>query len=533
MKKIFTPLMFVFFVLFISEVAATTVQITPSADITGASQDAQSNYYVTEGGSFTVTIDVTNNDESTDATGVEATLSLPTGLSTTDSLTKSIGTISTGSTESQSWSVTGDIAGNYLSGISISVSGSNTNSDSDTTGLLVKSPPSIVGGISCAATDSKVIKTGFTVTVTVQNIGDMEATGISVDLSSSPSLTITGNPQSITSISGGSSNSVSYSLSSTETTSYTFTATVTSANAGSDVATCDTETVSTLPNGYVCSANSNCATSCCSSSLCADASACDSGDDTGGGGGGLMPTSSNKTFTKSWTKITPGNVTIIKLNRKEIGIHEIQINVINQANNVKITVTKLDGMPASVTHEVTGRIYQYIEIDATNMDDEKIDNATIQFKVEKTWINQNQINKSTVALNRYTNRWTKLVTKMLREDNEYVYFESDTPGFSNYAITGDIISAAGEEPGEQPEPPCTPSEKRCSGNNLQECSSDGASWNTVESCQYGCENKACKSAFAAPADYTLVLIITIIVIIVISVFVYIRISGGKKKKSKQ
>ena len=526
MRKIYIPLTFVFLVMFISEVSATTVQITPSAGISGASQDAQGNYYVTEGGSFTVTIDVTNNDESTDATGVEATLSLPSGLSTTDSLSKSIGTISSGTTESQSWSVTGDVAGNYLGAISVSVSGSNTNSDSDSTGILVKSSPSIVGGVSCAATDSKVLKNGFTVTVTVQNLGDMDATGISIDLSANPSLTITGNPKSISSVSGGSSSSVSYSLSSTEEEPYTFTASVTSSNAGSDTAQCITETVATLPTGYICSAHSNCASVCCSGSFCVASSVCATDDGGGGGGGGgLISAASNNTFTKSWAIITPQNVTIVKLNKKDIGIHEIQINVINQANNVKITVTKLDEKPASVTHEITGRLYQYLEITPTNIEDNNIKNATVQFKVEKTWVNQNNINKSTVALNRYTNAWTRLVTRMKNEDNEYVYYEADTPGFSVFVISGETISAAGE----QPEQPCTPGERRCLGNNLQECSSDG-SWSTVESCQYGCENKQCKITPAAPVDYTLFIIVTVIVVIIISVLVYIRITGSKKKK---
>lgn len=515
MKRILIPLIFVFAVMFISEVSATTVQITPSADITGASQDAQGNYYVTEGGSFTVTVDVTNNDASTDASGVEATLSLPSGLSTTDSLSKSIGTISAGSTESQSWSVSGDVAGNYLGGISISVSGSNTNSDSDTTGILVKSSPSIVGGISCAATDSKVLKSSFTVTVTVQNLGDMEATGISVVLNSSPSLTISNNPKSITSISGGSSDSVSYSLNSSEETTYTFTATVTSSNAGNDVATCNAQTRSSLPNGYVCSLNSNCATGCCYSSLCAAVSACVSDDGNGGGGGGGGATTpSNNTFTKLWSKVTPGNVTIMKLNKKEIGIHEIQINVINQANNVRITVTKLDDMPASVTHEVTRIIYQYLQIDTTNLDNDNIDNATIRFKVEKTWINQNQINKSTIALNRYTNAWNKLVTTITDEDNDYVHYEAETPGFSVYAITGGKISLTEEgQPGA-----CTPSERRCLGNDVQECNTQGDAWSTIETCQYGCSNGVCQESL--PVDITLIMVAIIIIIAIAGAAMY-------------
>jgi hypothetical protein len=267
---------------------AVTLQLTTTADISGASQDASDNYYVAQGEGFDVEISVLNPSSSSEsATSVEATISLPSGLSTTDSLTKTVSSsLSPGSSADTSWEVTGDIAGNYLGQIDITTQGTNTAQNEDSTGVLVKSPATIVGGVSCSASDSKVQKSGFSVTVTVQNLGDLEATGISVNLSSEPSDISISNPETISSIDGGESGSAEYSLTSSQSTTYSFTATVTSDNAGSDTAECSAETVDSLPNGYVCSSNSQCSSGCCSSSLCSSIAACESGDDDGSSGHG-------------------------------------------------------------------------------------------------------------------------------------------------------------------------------------------------------------------------------------------------------
>lgn len=41
---------------------------------------------------------------------------------------------------------------------------------------------------------------------------------------------------------------------------------------------------------------------------------------------------------------------------------------------------------------------------------------------------------------------------------------------------------------------CTAGEKRCEGSELQTCSSDETKWEKVQTCKYGCQNRACKSA---------------------------------------
>jgi PGF-pre-PGF domain-containing protein len=162
----------------------------------------------------------------------------------------------------------------------------------------------------------------------------------------------------------------------------------------------------------------------------------------GGGGGGGGGATTNKTHkkTQTWTKITPGSATIMKIVDPEIGFKQINITVRNPAQTVTITVTKLDGKPASVTHEISGKVYKYIEIKGDNINETHIDKVKIQFEVNKSWINANSIDPNTIALNRYNNGWEKLSTIKINEDNDFVYYEAETPGFSTFAISGEVMT---------------------------------------------------------------------------------------------
>ena len=122
---------------------------------------------------------------------------------------------------------------------------------------------------------------------------------------------------------------------------------------------------------------------------------------------------------------------------QDMAVRTIEISVKNSVNNIVIDITKLAGKPASVTVEVTGNVYHYISIDKTNLADADIDSATVDFGVEKSWITANNIDRSTVALQRYqTTGWSKLPTTEIDEDTDTVYYSATSPGLSTFAITG-------------------------------------------------------------------------------------------------
>ncbi|MCD4843430.1 MAG: PGF-pre-PGF domain-containing protein, partial [Methanosarcinales archaeon] len=65
-----------------------------------------------------------------------------------------------------------------------------------------------------------------------------------------------------------------------------------------------------------------------------------------------------------------------------------------------------------------------------------IENATITFKVDKSWIDDNNILISNIIMNRYyEGHWHPLTTSLIGSDDDYCYFTSQTQGFSSFAVT--------------------------------------------------------------------------------------------------
>jgi len=82
--------------------------------------------------------------------------------------------------------------------------------------------------------------------------------------------------------------------------------------------------------------------------------------------------------------------------------------------------------------------YQYIKINLSiNKNDSNNLNAEIDFKVLKNWTTKYNYTISDILLERFhDNNWNGLNTTFLYEDNESYYFTATTPGFSEFAITG-------------------------------------------------------------------------------------------------
>ncbi len=100
----------------------------------------------------------------------------------------------------------------------------------------------------------------------------------------------------------------------------------------------------------------------------------------------------------------------------------------------------LKGKSTLTPIEPEGRVYQHMNIwigtDGISNSD-NLENGAVGFRVEKAWINENEIDRTSITLNHFSNdRWDVLETLQTGEDDLYLYFEAETPGFSPFAITG-------------------------------------------------------------------------------------------------
>ncbi len=102
------------------------------------------------------------------------------------------------------------------------------------------------------------------------------------------------------------------------------------------------------------------------------------------------------------------------------------------------TVEELKGKSTFVPELPFGRTYKFINIWVGGKVEglpSSLENGSIGFKVEKSWIKNNNVNESLVTLQRYNKSWEQLSTEKVGEDNNYAYFTSKTPGFFFFAIT--------------------------------------------------------------------------------------------------
>lgn len=123
-----------------------------------------------------------------------------------------------------------------------------------------------------------------------------------------------------------------------------------------------------------------------------------------------------------------------------IELTNIQVKVKNTVNSVQITVTQSSTKPAAIAVTAPGAVYGYYNIEKTNIDDEDVESATIMFKVKKDWITGQNIDETTIALERFKGgAWNKLPTTKVDEDGTYFYFQATTTELSIFAVTAEKV----------------------------------------------------------------------------------------------
>lgn len=176
----------------------------------------------------------------------------------------------------------------------------------------------------------------------------------------------------------------------------------------------------------VCDSDESCST------CAADCGSCNSPGGGGGGGGGGSPSRTDPLMLEF-----------------EFG-HEIySIKTESYISGLSIGATELEAVPQVPSKPV----YKYFQLTA-NKD---FDKATVKFKVPKQWYVDNNMNKLTTTLMRYSGtEWEMLVTQKESEDYDNLYFISTATQFSPFAIVADENPLL-PEPDTQPTAPLPPS----------------------------------------------------------------------------
>jgi len=167
-----------------------------------------------------------------------------------------------------------------------------------------------------------------------------------------------------------------------------------------------------------------------------------SGGSSGGGGGGGSPELQSNVEIKELAQqfVTNGNRIRFEFSRGVTPVVYVEFDAKKSFGKTTTIIEELKERSVLTPAGPDGEIYKYLNIWVGNggvATPENIGNPVIGFKVEKSWLEENEILESSIKLWRYNDDvWNLLLPEKVNEDDEYVYFEAETPGFSPFAITG-------------------------------------------------------------------------------------------------
>lgn len=172
-----------------------------------------------------------------------------------------------------------------------------------------------------------------------------------------------------------------------------------------------------------------------------------SSSSSGGAGGSPEPQSNVEAKELSQTSITNGNSVNFNFTQNSTPVMDVSFDSKKTAGKTTAIVEMLTNQSTLVSEPPSDEVYKFINIWVGNSGfatPDNIENATVDFKVEKSWLQEKNIDKSSITFNRYSDtKWNFLQTTLKGEDDKYLYFTAETPGLSSpFAITGKTVSNA-------------------------------------------------------------------------------------------
>jgi hypothetical protein len=492
---------------------------------------------ISEGETTTLSVTVQNTDENTSLTSSKAKVCLPSGLSFTTTnetcVTKTLtqdgqaeGTIASSGQASETWQIAGDVADSYE--ITVNAEGylgsDKFTKDKDTSLTVTTSTPLTLSVID-DITGNIYPGNSFTLSALVSNTGGSDATGVETKLTStcvtsSPASgvwrNVTSTGQSPGTVASGTSVSISWSVTAGSTTgSCGLYVDVVSDESGNPSDT-HTITISSTGDG--------------------DGNGGNGGTPTGPSFGGLpanrsmRPTLVPGVGLRNNTKL---QAAIEKVLARERLSEQARENLLRLSASIitDLSATRMFNVSAGKSRVTTRMRYT---------GQKRARNFMLFDSVPKSFANNASLVDVTAPAG------TK--TEIAEQDPSWViYFPTLNPGQEftvSYEVSGiksstvidgmttEIYAESLEDvaPPAPTAPICTAGTKRCSGDSLQQCSSDGTSWDTIESCVYGCDSASlkCRAAGAipvAPIEIPWTLLVGVVIVaalVIVALAVYMK-----------
>ena len=165
-----------------------------------------------------------------------------------------------------------------------------------------------------------------------------------------------------------------------------------------------------------------------------------SGGSSGGAGGSPEPAKNVEVKEISQTFISNGKPVKFDFTKNATCVVYVGFDAKKTAGKTTTIAELLKGKSTLVSELSSGEVYKYFNLWVGNggyATSSNIENPVVCFKIEKSWVQEKKIDQASITLNRYSDKnWSQLPVTLLREDDKYLYFTAQTPGFSFFAITG-------------------------------------------------------------------------------------------------
>lgn len=236
-----------------------------------------------------------------------------------------------------------------------------------------------------------------------------------------------------------------------------------------------------------------------------------------------IPITSNPFETNNFGTIISGQSVSVNIINPDINVLNITMNTNKNITGASLTVSNTDTTTAGFRIGIPfGIFYRAFHI-TTTVSNEDLNNVTMEFRIEKTWLEEQNSSYNNVILYRIPDvngsSWQALTTTSIENDSIYYYFSALSPGFSTFLILAGDAGTIG----------CAQSQTRCFNEELQICNND--LWILKEKCKSGCEDARCvQTFFGLNITYVYYGIIILVGLgIIILTYFFIRRIAKKKK----
>ncbi len=166
-----------------------------------------------------------------------------------------------------------------------------------------------------------------------------------------------------------------------------------------------------------------------------------SGSSSGGGGGSPEPAKNVQVKEISQTFISSGKDVTFNCTKNATCVESITFRSTKTVGKTTTIVEELKNKSSLVSKLPEGIVYKSFNIWVGNGgygNSKSVENSSVNFKVNTSWVHENNINKSSIILNMYDDRkkeWVELPVNLTSEDDQFLHFTANVLGYSSFAIT--------------------------------------------------------------------------------------------------